>query len=70
MGFFREKVDHLIAFTDSIVVSGMGTKIPIALCTASALATFQFWNMEKDSIAQNISIQLEKELAEAVYPVK
>ncbi|NRH20838.1 EAL domain-containing protein [Candidatus Gracilibacteria bacterium] len=70
IGFFQAKVENLISFTDLGMISRIGKKIPIGLSIVSILTTINVWYMERGSIIQNLSNQIDKQLSEVTFPIQ
>ncbi len=68
--FFRARIDELVQLLDKVIISKAGRHIPAAIFAASVFSTISLWNKEYQSITQNLSDQLDKQLVEAIYPIQ
>ena len=69
-GFFHGKINEIITLTDGIVISEIGKFVPAVIFASSLAVTQYLWNMEKESVVQDITHQLDSQLLDIAYPIQ
>lgn len=67
---FHGRVDSLISRVDKENINTFEKVLPVCTLLLWAITTAYFLNVEGNSIAQSIWIQLEKQLWETIYPIQ